>query len=225
MRLSSKLSRSIGAALESEFGPDDVLSESYIRAETHYHARPTDPEKQYVWLYGIVHDQFYDMLRTVNAAKRGGQIKEVRIPDNSAAEIALELWQSRTGASTLAARNEFMSRVQTFLARNLAKADVEVVSMRVFDRLEFLEIVAELVRRAQDVTDRAADYQELLAELDSRAQEGDDTGTGNCKDVNNRRADAIRKRFTRAIGKLTSAIVAEFPELLDALPSLKSDKL
>ena len=39
MRLSSKLSRSIGAALESEFGPDDVLSESYIRAETRYHAR------------------------------------------------------------------------------------------------------------------------------------------------------------------------------------------
>ena len=225
MRLSSKLSRSISAALESEFGPDDVLSESYIRAETRYHARPTDPEKQYVWLYGIVHDQFYDMLRKVNADKRGGQIKEVRIPDNSAAEIALELWQSRTGASTLAARSEFISRVQTFLDRNLAKADVEVVSMRVFDRLEFPEIVAELVRRAEEETDRAANYRRLLAELDSRAQEGDHPGSGNGRDVSKRRADAIRKRFTRAIGKLTGAIVAEFPELLEALPSLKSDKV
>jgi DNA-directed RNA polymerase specialized sigma24 family protein len=225
MRLSSKLNRSIGATLESEFGPDDVLSESYIRAETRYHARPTDPEKHYVWLYGIVHDQFYDMLRKMNAAKRGGRIKEVRIPDNSAAEIALELWQSRTGASTLASRNEFMSRVQTFLDRNLAKTDVEVVSMRVFDRLGFPEIVAELVRRAEEETDRAADYRRLLDELDSRAQEGDHPGTGNGKDVNKRRADAIRKRFTRAIGKLTGAIVAEFPELLEALPSLKSDKM
>jgi hypothetical protein len=34
------------------------LSEAYIRAETRWPARPREPEKQYVWLYGIVHDQF-----------------------------------------------------------------------------------------------------------------------------------------------------------------------
>ena len=38
-------------------------------------------------------------------------------------------------------------------------------------------------------------------------------------------ADAIRKRFTRAVGKLTGAIIAEFPELLEAVPRLKSDKV
>ena len=150
MRLSSKLTRQIGAALESEFGPDDVLSESYISAETRWHARPTDPEKDYVWLYGIVHEQFYDMLRKVNAAKRGGQIKEVRIPDNSAAEIAMELWQSQTGASTNAARNEFVSRLRELLERHLATIDVEVFLMRVLDRLEYPEIVAEFVRRAEE---------------------------------------------------------------------------
>ena len=151
--------------------------------------------------------------------------RKVRIPNNSAAEIALGLWQSRTGVSTLASRNEFLSRVQTSLDRNLAKDDVEVVSMRVFDRLEFPEIVAELVRRAEGETDRAADYRRLLAELDSRAQEGGHPGQATARTSTSGAADAIRKRFTRAIGRLTGAITAEFPELLEVLPSLKSDKV
>src|SRR4029077_7958462 len=110
-------------------------------------------------------------------------------------------------------------------ARNLSPADLEIFSMRVLDRLEYPEIVAELVRRAEEANDRAADYQRVLAELDSRSLEGDHPGKGNGKDVNKRRADAIRQRFTRAIRKLAGAIIAEFPELLDALPSLKSDKV
>jgi hypothetical protein len=118
-----------------------------------------------------------------------------------------------------------MGRLQGFLERNLSPADLEIFAMRVFDRLEFPEIVAELARRAEEETDRAADYQRILAELDSRSQEGDHSGNGNGKDVNKRRAEAIRKRFKRAIAKLTHAIITEFPELLDALPSLKSDKV
>jgi len=223
MRLWTKLRRSIGAALEAQFDPDDVLSEAYIRAETRWFARPADPEKHYVWLYGIVHEQFCDMLRELKAVKRGGQVKSERIRDNSAVEIALELWQNRTGPSTMAERNEFVSRVQEFLNRHLDPSDVEIVSMRIFDRLEFPEIVAELVRRA-DESDRAAHYQETLAKLDSRAPEDDRAGNGNGKDVNKRRADAIRQRFTRAIKKLTRAMLAEFPELLEALPNLTLDK-
>src|SRR5262245_14131954 len=42
MRLTSKLRRSIGAALEAEFDADDVLSEAYIRAETRWFARPAE---------------------------------------------------------------------------------------------------------------------------------------------------------------------------------------
>jgi len=221
MRLSSKLRRSISAALEAQFEPDDVLNEAYIRAGTHWYARPEDPQKDYVWLYGIVHDQFCDMLRKANAAKRGGQIKEVRIPDNSAAEMAMEVWQSQTGPSTMAARKEFVSRVRGVLERHLGTSDVEIVLMRVFDRLEFPEIVAELVRRAEE-NDRAADYQRILAKLDSRTHGGDRAGEADDQDVNKRRADAIRQRFKRAIGNLTGALIAEFPELLDALHSLNS---
>jgi RNA polymerase sigma factor (sigma-70 family) len=219
MRLSSKLRRSIGAALEAQFDPDDVLSEAYIRAETRWAVRPRELEKQYVWLYGIVHEQFYDMLRKVHAVKRGGRIREVCIPDNSAAEIALEIRQIQTGVSTHAEREELVSRLRAFLEQNLSPADLEIFSMRVLDRLEFPEIAGEIDRRAGE-SDRATDYQRILAELDARSQEADHSGKGNGKDVQKRRADAIRKRFTRAIGKLTDAIVAEFPELLDALPSL-----
>ena len=61
MRLWSKLRRATGAALEARFDPSDVLQEAYIRAMTRWSARPHDPDKQYVWLYGIVHDQFCDI--------------------------------------------------------------------------------------------------------------------------------------------------------------------
>jgi DNA-directed RNA polymerase specialized sigma24 family protein len=223
MRLTSKLRRSISAALEAQFGPEDVLSEAYIRAETRWAVRPQEPEKQYVWLYGIVHEQFYDMLRKVHAVSRGGRFKEVRIPDNSAAEIALEIQQIQTGASTLAERKELVSRLRGFLERNLSSIDREIFAMRVLDRFEYPEIVAEVVRRAEE-SDHAADYQQILAVLDARSPEDDHSGKGNGKDLDKRRANAIRKRFTRAIGKLTDAIVAEFPELLDALPGLKSAK-
>jgi RNA polymerase sigma factor (sigma-70 family) len=221
MRLTSKLRRSIGAALEAEFDADDVLNEAYIRAETRWFARPAEPERYYVWIYGIVHDQLYDMLRKVNAVKRGGRLKEVSLPDNSAAEIALEFGRSQTGASTIAERKELVSRLRGFLERSLDPTDLEIFLMRVFDRLEYPEIAAELVRRVEGATDRAVDYRNVLAELDSRSQNGDHPEEGHGKDANKRRADAIRKRFTRAVQKLTGAIISEFPELLDALPSLK----
>src|SRR5262249_55245344 len=151
--------------------PAEVLQEAYIRAMTRWSSRPKDPDpkKEYVWLYGIVHEQFYDMLRRLKAVKRGGQKEHVRLPDNSAAEIALQFWQSQTGASTIVARNEFILRLQAFLERNLSPADLEIFSMRVLDRLEYPEIVAELVRRAEGSV-RAAVYEAILTELDSRAQ-------------------------------------------------------
>ncbi len=86
---------------------------------TRWYARPRDPEKQYVWLYGIVHDQLNDMGRNANAVMQGGRRQHVPIPDNSAAEIALQFWQSQPGASTVATRKEFVSRLQEFLGRNL----------------------------------------------------------------------------------------------------------
>lgn len=70
MRLTSKLRRSMSAALESQFDPDDVLSEAYIRAETRWANRPKEPEKQFVWIYGIVQEQFYDMLRKARGQAR-----------------------------------------------------------------------------------------------------------------------------------------------------------
>lgn len=171
----------------------------------------------YVWLYGIVHEQFIDMYRRVNADKRGGLVEQVSIPDNSAAEIAQELWRSQTGASTIAERKEFVSKLQCFLERELEATDLEIVSMKLFDRLEYAEIATELVRRAEGNV-RAAEYQKILAALDSRSLEGDCGG----KDAGKRRADAIRKRFNRAVGRLTGAILDEFPELQEALPRLST---
>jgi DNA-directed RNA polymerase specialized sigma24 family protein len=210
MRLWSKLRRSIGAAFESKLDPDDVLSESYIRAETRWFVRPENPEKHYIWLYGLVHDQLCDMLRRLNAVKRGGQVKHARIPDNSAVEIALELCQSRTGASTFAARNEFMARVRKFLERDDIKPiDREIFSMRVFDRLSYPDIVVELSRRAKQRTSGDPG----TVEIDGPKAETD-AGPDPLS------ADAISRRFTRMMKRLMTAILTEFPELLDALPSL-----
>jgi hypothetical protein len=110
------------------------------------------------------------MLRKASAVKRGGRIKEVRIPDNSAAEVAIELWQSKTGPSTIAARNEFVLRVRELLERHLGPIEVEVFLMKVFVRLEYPEIVSEFVRRSEESA-RAADYQRILAKLDSRTND------------------------------------------------------
>ena len=134
---------------------------------TRWSARPDDPDKQYVWLYGIVHEQFCDMLRRVKAVKRGDRREHVRIPDNSAAEIALQFWQSQTGVSTIAGRKEFVLRLQGFLERILSPTDLEVFSMRVFDRLEYSEIATVLHYRAEE-SNPVADYQTILAEADSR---------------------------------------------------------
>lgn len=219
MRLWTMLRRKIGVSLQAKLEPEDILSEAYIRAERRWTARPTEPERHFVWLYGIVHDQYVEMVRKLRAGIRGGDVQQVSLPDSSAAELAVELWQSQTGASTLAERNEFLSRLQTFLQENLSPTELEIFLMRLFDRMEYPEIVGELSRRAVD-GDRAADYQTILAELDARS--GDNTSDQ--ESVNKRRADAIRKRFTRAVGRLTSAILGEFPELLDALPRLGSEK-
>ena len=216
MRLWTKLSRSIGAGLEAKLEPDDVLSEAYIRAETRWTVRPEDPEKHYVWVYGIVQDQFRDMLRMVRADKRGGKAKHVSIHDNSAAEIALAFCQSQTGASTIAARKEFVSEIARVPGAESSAIELDIFLMRVFDRLEYPDIVTVLDYRANE-SDRVADYQTILADEGSRSQEGD----GASKDVAKQRADAIRKRFNRAVGKLAGTIIAEFPELLDALPGLE----
>src|SRR5262245_40257140 len=132
------------------------------------------------------------MLRKVNAAKRGGRTREESLPHNPAAEIVEEFWRSQTGASTIAERKELISRFRGFLERSLSSADLEIFLMRVFDRLEYPEIVAELIRRAEEASDHAADYQRVLSELDSRSRNGGHPDKGNGKDANQRRADAIR---------------------------------
>jgi hypothetical protein len=143
---------------------------------------------------------------------------EKSIPDNSAAAIAQELYRSQTGASTIAARKEFVSKLQRFLERKLESTDLEIFSMRLFDRLEYAEIATELVRRAEGNV-HAAEYQKIVAELDSRSL-GRDSAE---KDAGRRRADAIRKRFKRAVLRITEGILDEFPELQDALPPLSTD--
>lgn len=89
--------------------------------------------------------------------------------------------------------------------------------MRVLDRLEFVEIAVELARRAAESDDRAEAYHDVLAGRAAH-QSNEENGA----DVEKRRAEAIRKRFMRTVGKLAEAIFAEFPELLDALPELKA---
>ena len=73
----------------------------------------------------------------------------MRIPDNSAAEIAVQLWQSQTGASTIAGRKEFVLRLKGFLKRVLSPTDLEIFSMRVLDRLAYSEIATVLRYRAE----------------------------------------------------------------------------
>jgi DNA-directed RNA polymerase specialized sigma24 family protein len=214
MRLWAKLRRTLGAASDARYDPDDVLSETYLRAETRWTDRPADPAGHYVWLYGLVHDQLCDMIRRAIAVKRGGRVRHEPLPDNSAAEIALKFWQSRPGVSTMAARDEFVAKARGFLERNLSPADRELFSMRVFDRLEYAEIVAELARRSE--RNGCDGAREILDKLDSRARDGDDP----TEDRDARRADAVRKRFKRAVAKLAAAFAAEFPELLDSVPGL-----
>lgn len=216
MRLWSMLRRKIGPSLEAKFDIDDVLSEAYMRAEKRWFARPEDPEKYYVFLYGVVHEQFVEMVRRESGVTRGGHVDHASLFNSCSLEIAEALWKSQTGASTIVTRKEFLSRLQSLLERSLEQAEMEIFTMRVLDRFEFQEIARELVRRSEEESEQAADYKKILTELDSRSGKGDRDAV----DANKRRAEAIRKRFKRALGRVTSAVLSEFPELLDALPRL-----
>ena len=99
---------------------------------------PPEPGLRICWLYGIMPHQVLDEIRKAMGPTRSLD-REISLPDDSVADVVLGLVRSQTTASGVAVRREEAALVRRALAK-LKPRDCEIITMRVFDNLTFLEI-------------------------------------------------------------------------------------
>jgi RNA polymerase sigma-70 factor (ECF subfamily) len=152
LKLSGMARRLIGHRLAARIDVEDTLQAAYVRARSQWVAKPPQPESQFCWLYGIVHNQVRDEIRKALGPTRSLE-REISLPDDSVAEVVIGLVRSQTTPSGAAIRQEEAALVRRAMAE-LKPRDYEIITMRVFDDLTFPEIGQVLGEPENTVTRR-----------------------------------------------------------------------
>jgi RNA polymerase sigma-70 factor (ECF subfamily) len=152
LKLSGMARRLIGHRLAARIDVEDTLQAAYLRARSQWLAKPPQPESQFCWLYGIVHNQVRDEIRKALGPTRNLE-REISLPDDSVAEVVIGLVRSQTTPSGAAIRREEAALLRRAMAE-LKPRDFEIITMRVFDDLTFPEIGQVLGEPENTVTQR-----------------------------------------------------------------------
>jgi RNA polymerase sigma-70 factor (ECF subfamily) len=133
-RLLEILRRRIDPTLESRADAEDILQQTFLRAEERWEDRP-DGMTPFRWLYRIAMNCLCDEWRRHNRVNLGGLKREVLWPDQS----SLQLAGSFTSPSEAMARKERIERVHKVLEA-LSEEDGKVLTMRIIEGLTFQEM-------------------------------------------------------------------------------------
>jgi RNA polymerase sigma-70 factor (ECF subfamily) len=137
-RLLAMVERRIGRKLAARIDPEGVVQEAYLRARPRWQALNPKPADLDAWVYGQVHDRLIELVRGALGPQRDAA-RDVPCPDGSAAPLAEHLVDSQTGPATALSRAERCAAVQAALEK-LSPTDREIVALRHFDNLSFVQI-------------------------------------------------------------------------------------
>lgn len=142
-RLLAMLRQRIDPALTPRIDPEDLLTETFLRARDRWPGYKLHPTASaYVWLYGLARDCLIEAWRRENRGRRDLG-REVPYPERSSLQMGLGLVNPGTSPSEAFARAELRERICRAL-QQLPPADREVLWLRSFDGLGFKEVAEVL---------------------------------------------------------------------------------
>jgi len=151
-QLSASIDRRLPARLRATISAEDIVQDTYIRAFRRISTfTPKGPGSFYLWLLTIARNQLLDAQKRHDAAKRGGNAKEVRSPNyaNSMVQLLETVAIDGHTPSQSAARHEGIAAVQIAVA-GLKDDYRQAIEMRHIQGLTVAQTAAKL-----DRTDRA----------------------------------------------------------------------
>ncbi|HEV3384052.1 MAG TPA: sigma-70 family RNA polymerase sigma factor [Gemmata sp.] len=130
-----RLDSSLGARLDAE----EIVNAAFLDARRKWAAYRNDRKlSPFVWLYRIVNDRLIEEWRTATRQKRDMRQNEPW-PDRPSIDLGLRLVAPDTSPTQAVVRNEEAALMKQALGL-LRKPDREVVMLRGYDELSFLEI-------------------------------------------------------------------------------------
>jgi RNA polymerase sigma-70 factor (ECF subfamily) len=170
-RLMAMVQRRIAPALAPRTDPEDILGEAFLRASLRWsHHEPA--MSTFAWLYRITLDCLIDAWRSANTDGRSLQ-KEVPWPERSSAEVGMGLIGSVTSPSVAIARNEQRERIH-WVVEQLKPEDREILGMRHFDDLSYVEIATVLEINADAAMQRYSRALRRFKKLWKEIEPGDE---------------------------------------------------
>jgi RNA polymerase sigma-70 factor (ECF subfamily) len=139
-RLLAMIDRRIGPKLAARVDPEGVVHEAYLRARPRWQALSPRPADLDAWVYGQVRDRLIELVRGALGSERNVS-RDVAWPDGSPAALADHLVDSQTSPTAALSRAERCAVVKAALEQ-LAPIDREILALRYFDGLNFVQIGA-----------------------------------------------------------------------------------
>jgi RNA polymerase sigma-70 factor, ECF subfamily len=149
-RLLAMLQRRIDPALAVRLDAEDILGEAFLEARRKWvRFQEQTTLSPSAWLYGIARDCLIEAWRK-SARDCRDHRRDLPWPDQSSAQLGMQLLHTGTSPSQGAVRAEMQARVRQLLD-SMKEEDRDILWMRHFDQLSFREAGEVL-----DVTENAA---------------------------------------------------------------------
>jgi RNA polymerase sigma-70 factor (ECF subfamily) len=131
--------RRLDSSLGLRLDPEEVVNTAFFDARRRWTTYRTDRKvSPFVWLYRIVNDRLIEEWRTATRQKRDIR-QNVPWPEQPSVDLGLRLVAPDTSPTQAVVRNEEVALMKQALAL-LREPDREVVMLRGYDELSFLEI-------------------------------------------------------------------------------------
>lgn len=144
LRLRQMVRLRMDPRLAARVDPSDVLQEVYLDVSRQIAGYLKQPKVCfYVWLRGLTWERLLKLQRQHLGAQRRAVGREISLPAESSAALAVLLISPKTSPSQALVRKELRQRVQQALAR-LTADDREIILLRDFEDLSNHEVAQAL---------------------------------------------------------------------------------
>lgn len=138
-RLVQIIRRRMDSALGLRLDAEEIVNAAFLDARRRWAAFRIDRKvSPFVWLYRIVNDRLIEEWRTATRQKRDMR-QNVPWPERPSVDLGLRLVAPDTSPTQAAVRNEEALLMKQALEQ-LREADREIIMLRGYDEMSFLEI-------------------------------------------------------------------------------------
>jgi RNA polymerase sigma-70 factor, ECF subfamily len=142
-RLLAMLERRIGDNQRRRYGPEDVLNETFLRAQRKWAKYQEDGKMTpWAWLYRLAFDALSERWQSDHRGPRA-LCREMPLPDRSSVLLGLKILSPATKPSEAFVRQELRDRVHQVM-KLLTDKQRQVLEMRYFDGFSTAEIASVL---------------------------------------------------------------------------------